>query len=72
MKCMMNNVGEKSKCAKFFDSYNKCKTFWNNVYMGRKRADLKPYLPPVHQRQAFLEKYVQTKKVPISVDDEMP
>ena len=71
MKCVMDNVGDKSKCHQFFDSYKKCKKFWYDVYVGRRQADLKPHLPPVPERQAYLEKYVQTKKVPISLDDDI-
>ena len=69
MKCVIDNVGNKEACQKYFDSYKKCKKFWYDVYTGRKRADLTPYLPPVHQRQAYVEKYIETKKIPTSVDD---
>merc|ERR1711971_520219 len=62
MKCVTDNVGDKSKCQQYFDSYKKCKKFWYDVYVGRRQANLKPHLPPVPERQAYLEKYVKTKK----------
>merc|ERR1712111_270523 len=62
MKCVIDNAGDKTQCQQYFDSYKKCKKFWYDVYVGRRRADLTPYLPPVDQRQEYLQKYVQQKK----------
>ena len=69
MKCVIDNVGNKDACQKYFESYKKCKKFWFDVYKVRRQADLTPYLPPVNQRQAFVEKYIETKQIPTSVDD---
>ena len=68
MKCLMDTNGDKSKCQKFFDNYNECKTFWYEVQKARRIAGIAPNMPPLHERKAFLSKYIQTGKIPTSVD----
>ena len=69
MKCLMDTNGDKAKCQTFFDNYNECKTFWYEVKRNRRIAGISPQLPPVNERQAFLKQYIQTRKIPTTVEE---
>ena len=72
MRCLMDTNGDKTKCQRFFDNYNECKTFWYEVTKSRRIAGISPSLPLLNDRQAFLKQYVQTGKIPITIENENP
>ena len=68
MKCLMDTNGDKKKCQTFFDNYNECKTFWYEVKKSRRIAGISPQLPLSKDRPAFLRSYIETGKIPVTVD----
>ena len=70
MKCLDDNNYNKSYCQTEFENYKNCKGFWNNVYWARKREGRYPLMPETEEeRNLFKQKYRETGKVPVHVDD---
>lgn len=70
LKCINDNSGDKAQCGQFFENYKKCKKFWNDVFIARRQAGLKPYLPHPEDRAPFMAKYARTRKIPVTSDDD--
>ncbi|KAB7504434.1 Coiled-coil-helix-coiled-coil-helix domain-containing protein 7 [Armadillidium nasatum] len=58
MKCLNDNNFDKESCYEFFDNYNKCKDFWGAIQLDRRRKRIRPYLPPVEERETIKKEYM--------------
>ena len=68
MKCLDDNSYNKGLCQREFDNYKTCKTFWNSVSWGRRRAGLYPLIPESEEeRNMFKTKYRETGKIPLEL-----
>jgi len=68
MKCLQDFNFDRSRCGDYFDNYKACKQFWGAVHTARKRKGISPHLPPLEERQAIKERYIQTGKIPATPD----
>ncbi|XP_022915209.1 coiled-coil-helix-coiled-coil-helix domain-containing protein 7 [Onthophagus taurus] len=57
IRCFNDNNFVKEKCAFEMENYKICKGFWFSVKAERRRKGIKPYLPPVEEREQIKKDY---------------
>lgn len=57
LKCLEKNASNQDSCRRYFDNYNACMGFWNNVKSMRRRRGITPELPPVEEREAIIKEH---------------
>ncbi|XP_044745521.1 coiled-coil-helix-coiled-coil-helix domain-containing protein 7 [Coccinella septempunctata] len=68
-KCFHKNNFDYEKCALQIENYKVCKSFWHSVQMERRSKGIKPYLPPVEERDRIKEEYFEKLNRDNSVSD---
>ncbi|KPJ08960.1 Coiled-coil-helix-coiled-coil-helix domain-containing protein 7 [Papilio machaon] len=58
-ECLNKNGYNQEKCEAYFDNYNTCKKFWNQVSKDRRAKGIKPHLPDVEEREKVKEEYIK-------------
>ncbi|KAK4299167.1 hypothetical protein Pmani_028544 [Petrolisthes manimaculis] len=49
--CLTENNYNRNACAGYFENYKRCKDFWNEVRVTRRREGIQPNLPPAEERE---------------------
>jgi hypothetical protein len=57
LQCMMDNDFDRDKCSLYFQNYRNCLDFWKRVTRDRRRQGIKPYLPPLDERDSIKAEY---------------
>uniref|UniRef100_A0A2R5L9R9 Coiled-coil-helix-coiled-coil-helix domain-containing protein 7 n=1 Tax=Ornithodoros turicata TaxID=34597 RepID=A0A2R5L9R9_9ACAR len=58
-KCLDDNLYDKDKCTRYFENYKKCQGFWLSIAKERRRNGIRPYLPPVEEREEIKRKHFE-------------
>merc|ERR1712198_573351 len=61
-KCLDENNYDRTACANYFENYKRCKTFWGQVRVDRRRAGIEPNLPPAEEREKIKREYLENKR----------
>ncbi|XP_068202473.1 coiled-coil-helix-coiled-coil-helix domain-containing protein 7 isoform X2 [Palaemon carinicauda] len=59
LKCLEDNDYDRNKCGWHFENYKKCQDFWSEIRVQRRRAGIKPNLPPVEERDEIKREYLE-------------
>lgn len=57
MACMNEHNFDRDQCMIFFQNYRNCMDFWSRVSKDRRRAGIKPNLPPPSERDQIKHEY---------------
>ena len=55
MHCLAEHDYRKDACQKYFDNYNQCNRFWNQIRQQRRMAGEQPELPAADERARILD-----------------
>lgn len=61
-KCLDENNFNRDTCTGYFENYKRCKEFWNNIRVERRRAGIVPNLPPADEREQIKKDYFEKKR----------
>ncbi|XP_063604447.1 coiled-coil-helix-coiled-coil-helix domain-containing protein 7-like [Penaeus indicus] len=61
-KCLDENNYNRDICAGYFENYKKCKEFWSNLRVERRRQGIEPNLPPPEERERIKKEYLEQIK----------
>lgn len=54
LRCLADHDYQKDACQRFFDNYNQCNGFWNEIRKQRRMNGVKPELPVAEERIKIL------------------
>ncbi|XP_064109325.1 coiled-coil-helix-coiled-coil-helix domain-containing protein 7-like [Macrobrachium nipponense] len=58
-KCLEDNDYDRNMCAWYFENYKRCKEFWNDIRVQRRRAGIVPNLPPLEEREEIKRQHME-------------
>lgn len=58
-RCLDRNNYDYSKCEAFFENYRRCKKFWGEIRAQRRRAGIRPHIPPPEERVEIKRKHME-------------
>nr|XP_045622278.1 coiled-coil-helix-coiled-coil-helix domain-containing protein 7-like [Procambarus clarkii]XP_045622279.1 coiled-coil-helix-coiled-coil-helix domain-containing protein 7-like [Procambarus clarkii] len=64
-KCLDDNSYNRELCGSYFDNYNRCREFWNQVRVDRRKAGIVPHLPPAEERDHIKKEYMEKMRAKI-------
>jgi len=53
LRCMDKHDYDKDSCAREFENFKNCKSFWTDIIKHRRRDNILPEIPPVEERDAI-------------------
>ncbi|XP_053714601.1 coiled-coil-helix-coiled-coil-helix domain-containing protein 7 [Synchiropus splendidus] len=53
-KCMNHYNYDKNMCGAYFQNYKRCRSYWHNIMLQRRRDGVKPDMPTAAERQEML------------------
>ncbi|KAL4635229.1 coiled-coil-helix-coiled-coil-helix domain-containing protein 7 [Arapaima gigas] len=54
-RCLDANNYNRDMCAAYFIRYKKCRKYWHNIMVQRRRDGVKPDMPTYEERKRILE-----------------
>lgn len=61
-KCLEDNSYDRNSCGEYFENYKRCKDFWGNLRLERRRAGIVPNLPPPEEREQIKAEYLDRQR----------
>lgn len=59
LKCLDENNFNRGICVDYFENYKKCKEFWEDIRIQRRKAGIVPNLPTATERQQIKMEYME-------------
>ncbi|XP_063983279.1 coiled-coil-helix-coiled-coil-helix domain-containing protein 7 [Diachasmimorpha longicaudata] len=57
-KCLEKNNYDRDSCSPYFENFNQCKKFWNEVKWSRRAKGIQPELPHPDERPKIRAEYM--------------